>query len=799
MKKGSSLIELLLTIAVISTIFPALLTGFVAARNNRATTDQKSIALSYLSEAQEALRVIKANNLPTSGTYHPVLSGSTWVLSSGSELLDNTYTRTVLVEDVYRNSAGDIVVSGTMDPSTKLATTTVSWNTPFPNSVSAKSYLTRNDNLSNIQTTAADFNAGAKGNVQVTNNAGGEITLASSANKAKWCSPAFSGSAIDLPDGPPVAVSARSNSSSTSVPNDVFVATSPGDSNSIKLAYISVAANSDPPTPVLNGTFTLDPTKYSSPSYVPTGIGLDNNFKTNDVKFYTSGSGKLYALIATNKPDREVIAIQIKDGSTDIFQDPVNKIYKYWTYFNTRQYQGDTRSTPNQDYTPFGYGAVSLTVAGTTGYAASGGYLYVFDLSNIDSKSPSNSLDMKGCRIELNGYDCKPGTGIDRKYSAGQTGGTWSSTTSPAHIDCSDGGNIELYADNDIYPVQVGGNSYIYVAVGAGTNPEFNIANVTNVPSGSTSPSISSNSCGRVSGGNAGWKVTGSLDFNSVTNTEEASNSVFAKSDGTRAYVSSNGGIDADGNGQPDSEQFYVINTSNKTSPQFLSGSPATGAQSGYYQGSGANGQMYPRNSLTVLNDGRAVLVGKDGVSDSSNAWEYQVLNIENESAPAYCGGIDYNPGFNDITSVSEADGDNFVYAIGNSVNNELKIIEGGPDVGAYVASGVFESSAIDLGSPSAFNRYDATYTLAANTTIGFQFAGTEPSAGSCNTATYSFVGPDRTSLTKFSASSGAIPLDIDLSGYENPAQCFKYKVFLDGQNGINTPILEDMTLNYSP
>jgi hypothetical protein len=54
---------------------------------------------------------------------------------------------------------------------------------------------------------------------------------------------------------------------------------------------------------------------------------------------------KTYALLATTKPDKEVIAVLVDDNdssndnsNTGEFQDYVNKIYKYWTYFNTAMY-----------------------------------------------------------------------------------------------------------------------------------------------------------------------------------------------------------------------------------------------------------------------------------------------------------------------------------------------------------------------------------------------------------------------------------------------------------------------------
>ncbi len=975
--KGQTLIELLITIGLAAILIPALMVGFSIIRSGRVQENQRITATNYLKEAAEALRVVQANGWANvaSGTFHPVVSGSTWILSPGPEVLGSTYTRQIVISDVYRDLAGNIATaSGTYDPSTKKVNINVTWNSLVSSDVSSVTYLTRYGNDIRIETTTTDFNAGTLTSTQVTNDSGGEIKLSNN-NKAKWCSPAFSANAIDLPDGPPVAVSAFANPTDISVPNDAFVATAPYATSSVKMSFVNVTANADPPIPSLHGIFTLDPSQYSTPDLVPTGIGIDNNFKTNDIKYYKAPSGKIYALLATDLSDHEVIAVQVNDGTGDSFQDPTNKIYKYWTYFNTKIYNAafnspssdapettnagdnngyqnnptnayvndgsfavDTNSGSNtgtncagtdkdkhrfynydfsvpsgatingieanivakadsttgnpkicvqiswdggnswttakttnnlttssatyvlggssdtwgrswsysnftnsnfrvrlidlasntsrdfsldwvgvkvfyngistvaNDQEPFGYGARSIAVLGDTGYVTSGGYLYSLDLSNIDTKSATSPLDQQGCRIQLDGYDCSPGTGVDKKYGSGQTGGSYSDTTSPAHNDCSDGGNIELYADNDIYPVSVGGNKYVYVAVGAGTNPEFEIVNVTNVPDSGTSPSISNNSCGRISGGASGWKVAGSLDFNPNSNTEEAANSVFASIDGNRAYISSNGGIDGNDDGIPDSYQFYILNTSNKSSPQFLSKWTSSGsnpphqantASSGYYNGDTANIQMHPRRSLTVLNGQRVILVGKDAVSDSNDAKEYQVLNNETEATPTYCGGVNFNQGFNDLTSVSEADGDNFVYMVANTQEKQLKIIQGGADNAIYSASGVFESQTFDAGSDAMFNRFSVTTTIPDNTSISFQVALQHAINGSCNGVTYNYVGPDGTANTFFTQGD-KFQIDTDGSGYENPGQCMRYKVFMTSSTQTQTPVLPDITVNYS-
>lgn len=979
--KGETLIELVLAMGLAALIFPALLGAFMSTREGKAQENVRMQAVALLKETEQAVKSVRSNgwntfiNVTMDSPYHPLIASSKWSLASGTQT-SNGLTQSVVISNVSRNSNGDIVMSGgTDDPSTKKVTITISWTQPFTSSITSTTYYTRSADATYANTKDTDFSPGTLSNTQVTKSVDGEVLLANN-NKGKWCSPSFSNTTIDLPDGPPVAVAATASATSVHIPNDVFVATAPNTSSTDKMAYLEVAADTDSPIATQEGVFTMDSSQYSAGTF-PSGTGLDNNFKTNDIKYYKSSGGKLYALLATNLPEKEVVAVQVDNGNglRNAYQDSTNKIYKYWTYFNTSIYSGATATTgylnptanaaettnagdndgygsnptraytsdnsfavdtnsgsgtgtncdgtdkdkhryynyniympsyaaisgievqlkgkvdsttanpvmcvelswdggttwttakttstlttsnatytlgtpsdtwghtwsssdlsnanfrvrvidvssdtsrdfsldwvgvkidsnsSGNDYDAFGYGANSIAILGNTGYVAEGGYMYVFDLSNIDSKSPSTPLDMVGCRIELDGYECKPGTGQDAKYNTGETGATWSNTTAPAHNDCSDGGNVELYADEDLAPVKVGANTYVYVAVGAATNPEFEIANVTSVPTGASSPTISNSSCGAITGGNASWKMGGSLDFNPISGTEESANSVYAKSDGSRAYVSSNGGIDANNDGKPDSYQMYVIDTTTKTAPKFLSTNADGTAKSGYYYASGADGQMYPRRSQTVQDGVRAVLVGKDGVADSNNAHEYQVSDMTTEASPTECGSLDFNSGFNDLTSVSELDGDNYMYMVANTQTNELKIIQGGPDNAIYVASGTYESPTYDAGASSAFNNFTATVTQPSNTTIKMQVAVAPTVGGSCTNAVFSYVGPGGDPAQYFTPSggiiSGTIPYgNYQSNAYQNPGRCYRYKVWMSTTDQTQTPTLYDFTANYSP
>ena len=74
----------------------------------------------------------------------------------------------------------------------------------------------------------------------------------------------------------------------------------------------------------------------------------------------------------------------------------------------------------------------------------------------------------------------------------------------------------------------------------------------------------------------------------------------------------------------------------------------------------------------------------------------------------------------------------------------------------------------------------------------------------SCTDAVYTFIGPDPANYTTSyftpigGVISGVIPM-ITTEDYNNPNQCFKYKAFFDTLDNVYTPVLNDLTVNYSP
>lgn len=628
--KGQSLVELLVAIGVASVMLPAIITGFVASREGRVQQTERLAATALLREAEEAIRVVREagwSGIATNGIYHPVVSGTTWALTSGEESI-NGFTRRVTVEDVLRDAAGSIVESGgTLDPSTKKVTPTVSWNALFPSQVESIGYLTRYINSRYIETTEADFSAGTLTNTIVTNTAGGEITLGAG-GKADWCKPNLSIAAVDLPkQGVANAISA--------VPGHVSAGTGENASG-VSYAHVTIS-DADPPVGSVVGTF--------------------DGYKTNDI--WTNAT---VTAIATDNNFKEVVFL-------DISQSPIES-----GYFNA----------------PGNGNGNSVFIAGSVGYMTVGNTLYSFDTSSFSGSRPA-----------------------------------------------VDGSGVALAGDGRKVIV-VG--SYAFVAVDSAT--QLQIVDVSNP---------------------ANLTVVGQAQLPGGDGV-----SLFVNETGTRAYVVTEPLVG--------SATVFIIDTSTKVGNQPVLGS---------YDAAG----MSPKG-IVVVPGNRAIVVGVGGE-------EYQVLNISSETTPAKCGGLSVDTGINAVASVVEADGDAYSYSITGDGTSELKIIEGGPG-GAAGREGTFESAMFNAGTSVAFNRLSFSATTPNQTEVKLQLAGSDPVDGSCTGSTFSYVGPDGTSGSFFTAAA-AIPLSDDVTGYENPSQCWRYKVFLTSTDVTQSPVVSDVTLNYSP
>lgn len=182
-KRGQMLVEVLVAMGVGTIILAAVVSLFIDVQKGGILNNQRTRANNLVQEGLEAARSVRYANwsgVSTNGTYHPVINSfNAWELQPGPESgIDGLFSRRIEISSVYRiaNPADpafmQIVPASTPgaveDRSTKQVTVTVSWNTPVPQTISQKIYLSRylNNNLF-TQTTQTDFNAGVLNNTQV--------------------------------------------------------------------------------------------------------------------------------------------------------------------------------------------------------------------------------------------------------------------------------------------------------------------------------------------------------------------------------------------------------------------------------------------------------------------------------------------------------------------------------------------------------------------------------------------------------------------------------------------------------
>lgn len=327
---GQSLVELLVTMGLAALLLPAILTGFIVTRSGRAQQDQRLRATQLVSEAREVIRVVRENgwsSFAVNGTYHPVISGVSWSLVTGTETLDGI-ARSITISDAYRDGTGVLVSSGgSPDPGTKKIVIRASWIDPLPLSVETTEYVSRYNNRVYTETTEPQFAMGTKTGVVVVNGQGGEVQLGAGGS-GNWCAPDLTITAIDLPkSGVANAVSA--------IEGHVFAGTG---ENASGVSYASIAISNPPAPSPPGGTIT----------------GTFDGHKTNGVY-----GEENYAYLATDTNAKEIVIIDLT------LQDENGKY----------QEAGSVNAPGN------GTGD-SVYVVGSVGYMTEGDTLYTFDLTS---------------------------------------------------------------------------------------------------------------------------------------------------------------------------------------------------------------------------------------------------------------------------------------------------------------------------------------------------------------------------------------------------------------------------------
>ncbi|MFH0979378.1 MAG: hypothetical protein V1803_00285, partial [Candidatus Roizmanbacteria bacterium] len=82
-KKGQTILELIIVMSLLAILLPVLLVGFTSSRSGKAQQQQRLQATALLKEVEEAVRTVREsgwNNIPANGNYYAQPSGSTWSL-----------------------------------------------------------------------------------------------------------------------------------------------------------------------------------------------------------------------------------------------------------------------------------------------------------------------------------------------------------------------------------------------------------------------------------------------------------------------------------------------------------------------------------------------------------------------------------------------------------------------------------------------------------------------------------------------------------------------------------------------
>jgi len=163
-KSGFSMIEILIAMVIFTIFASGIFYMGLGTLQRTAKMEVSNEALLYAEEGLEAARNIRDRNYLDliSGEYGLVFAADIWTLGAAPEDIDDYYSRTITIENVYRDDNGDIAEIGTLDEEIKKITSEVSWTWKniLPMSVSLTTYLTgwRSDTW--LQTTCTEFDSG---------------------------------------------------------------------------------------------------------------------------------------------------------------------------------------------------------------------------------------------------------------------------------------------------------------------------------------------------------------------------------------------------------------------------------------------------------------------------------------------------------------------------------------------------------------------------------------------------------------------------------------------------------------
>jgi hypothetical protein len=150
--RGMSLIEVLLGISLVTIIVVSISSYYGRALLTSLLTTQRIQSSFLIEEGMNVLKMFRnagwntnIKNLSTTTTYYLSWNGTTWSATSSPQWVENTFLRSFVVRDVFRDGTTDDIVSsgGVFSTTTKKLIITVSW--PFRTGTTtdvAETYIT---------------------------------------------------------------------------------------------------------------------------------------------------------------------------------------------------------------------------------------------------------------------------------------------------------------------------------------------------------------------------------------------------------------------------------------------------------------------------------------------------------------------------------------------------------------------------------------------------------------------------------------------------------------------------------
>lgn len=133
-RRGFSLVEVVIVASIFSVFMVSLVSYYKKVLDVSQDTTRHIQSGFLLEEGIEVVKMLrdeswsnKVATLSTTTTYYFLWSGSVWSATTTEQKIENVFTRSMLITDVFRDVNDTIASVGTHDPGTKKIHIDVSW------------------------------------------------------------------------------------------------------------------------------------------------------------------------------------------------------------------------------------------------------------------------------------------------------------------------------------------------------------------------------------------------------------------------------------------------------------------------------------------------------------------------------------------------------------------------------------------------------------------------------------------------------------------------------------------------